>query len=425
MLKGLFTRKQANTTEATPTSYEDQRRQVQAREASVRGQLASRADTKPEILYYLADDADGSVRRAVAANHATPVQADVMLARDDDDDVRSELAEKIAKLAPEMGADERDKVRELTLEVLEILANDHLPRIRAILSEQLKHTENVPAHIIRRLAEDMETIVAAPVLRFSPLLSDDDLLEIIRSTRADGALAAVAERRNIGTGITDALIRTEDAEAVAVLLANDSAQIREETLDWLVERANNVEEWHNPLVHRKELSVDAIHKLARFVAGSLVKVLARRNDLDADTAAALAEQIRTQLDEDETADETGEAGAEGSETTDQRVKRMLADGMLDEEAVISAVNKGDKEFVTQALAVLANLPAEGVGRMISIRNASGVTAAVWKAGLSMRTAVKVQSRIARIPPPRMLNARNGTDFPLSESELQTQVRIMS
>jgi hypothetical protein len=90
----------------------------------VRRALAERADLKPEILYYLAEDSDAEVRKAVAKNHASPRQTDVLLANDDDADVRGDLAGKIARLAPGLSLDEQDKDRQATYEVLETLAKD-------------------------------------------------------------------------------------------------------------------------------------------------------------------------------------------------------------------------------------------------------------------------------------------------------------
>lgn len=142
--------------------------------------------------------------------------------------------------------------------------------------------------------------------------------------------------------------------------------------------------------------------------------MAQRNDLDADTAAMLADEVRRHLDD-----------ANGSETPGERARRLHAEGKLDEETVANAVEKGDRDFVTSALALLGEIPTAGLGKMIEIGNANAVTAAVWKAGLSMRLAVKVQSRIARIPPAKMLNARNGTDYPLSQQDMMTQVEMMS
>jgi len=58
----------------------------------VRRDLASRADVEPEILYFLTEDPSAEVRRRIAANKATPVQADLLLARDTDQEVRGDLA---------------------------------------------------------------------------------------------------------------------------------------------------------------------------------------------------------------------------------------------------------------------------------------------------------------------------------------------
>ena len=48
--------------------------------------------------------------------------------------------------------------------MLDILARDQLPRVRQIVSEEIKHAINVPPGIIKRLSRDVEHIVAAPIL---------------------------------------------------------------------------------------------------------------------------------------------------------------------------------------------------------------------------------------------------------------------
>ena len=53
----------------------------------------------------------------------------------------------------------------------------------------------------------------------------------------------------------------------------------------------------------------------------------------------------------------------------------------------------------------------------------GMTALAWNAGLGMRTAVQLQLRLARVPPTKILQARNGIDFPLSEEEMHWQIEF--
>ncbi|MCZ6522561.1 MAG: hypothetical protein O7A68_01670, partial [Alphaproteobacteria bacterium] len=95
---------------AQPLDYEESKHLARSADVAARGALASRG-ARPEILYYLAEDASPEVRRGVAANPATPPQADVMLARDEDDEVRCDLARKIARLVPELDEGERLKLR--------------------------------------------------------------------------------------------------------------------------------------------------------------------------------------------------------------------------------------------------------------------------------------------------------------------------
>ena len=99
-------------------------------DVAVRTELAERDDVKPELLYFLAEDPDPEVRRAIARNVRTPRHADLLLAGDADDDVRGVLAEKIARIAPGLTADETDRVRAMAYEALETLARDQVTRVR-------------------------------------------------------------------------------------------------------------------------------------------------------------------------------------------------------------------------------------------------------------------------------------------------------
>jgi len=158
-------------------SYEVAKKLARDENPEVRQALAARKDIKPEILYFLAEDTDAAVRQAVAKNLSAPRKADVILAKDDDVTVRGDLAGKIARLAPGLSADEQDKAQRATYETLETLAKDQIGKVRSILSEALKDIADAPPDVIKTLAMDTEIEVSGPVLEFSPVLSDDDLLE--------------------------------------------------------------------------------------------------------------------------------------------------------------------------------------------------------------------------------------------------------
>ncbi len=401
-------------------SYEAAKAILTEGDVAARRELASHEDIEPEILYYLASDEAPEVRRAVAENEGTPLQADVILAEDPDDRVRIELAHKIGRLVPDISADERDRLSKMTIQVLEILARDQLAEVRAIVAEEIKRATNIPRRLVRRLAEDAELAVSAPVLEYSPLLGDTDLLEIISRGLEGGALAAISRRRNLSESVADAVVATNNIEAVAALLGNKSARISDRTIDMIAVEAEGVTQWHAPLVDRGNLPIRTVRRIASFVSASLFEQLVERSNLPPEVADELRAKVRKRIDE-------GALGEEHRSRIEamERAERLHREGRLDERVLIEAIDANDHDFVRQALALMAGLPSEVVARMLRAGSAKAVTALAWKAGLSMRTAVKLQRTVAGIQPRAILRAREGTRYPLSRSDLEWQLEFFA
>ncbi len=380
-----------------PQDYEAQKTAIEAGSERARRKLAGREDTKPEILYYLAEDASPSVRRAVAANATTPRQADLLLTKDADDDVRAEIARKIRRLLPDLGPEQAEKLRDLTLRTIETLVSDQLPRVRAALAEAIKDSPHIPKHVALALARDIEVEVSGPVLEFSPLLGDADLREIIASGVASAALSAIARRRGLSADVADAIVATIDVPAIATLLANPSAQVREETLDRIIETARSVEQLHRPLVYRPELSIRAIRRIAEFVSGSLLDRLGDRHSLPDTLRSELKAKARGML-ENESAKPAGDGDAMGF-----------------------ALDRNDRATVFATLATASMLSVPAVERIFQLKSARGIVALAWQAGLPMRLALRLQSEVAGIQPRDMVYARGGTDYPFPPEELEEQI----
>lgn len=396
--------------------YEEAKRLAAAGSDAQRRALAARGDLRPEILYFLAEDKSADVRRAIAGNAATPRQADLLLARDADESVRELLAQKIARLAPQLSKEERQQIRDLTVDVLETLARDQAVKVRRIVAEALKDLTDAPAHVIHELAHDLEIRVAGPVLQYSPILTDDDLLEIIGSGPVRGALMAIAKRRRIGDRLADAIVAAavevpDETDTITELLNNKSAQIREETLDLILEKAPLVEAWQEPLVRRPLLPMKAVRRLAEFVSSSLFDLLTARPGLDRATAKAVAKAVKARL-----AAEAKQADAAGNQQTPPTG---------DEEAMNGAIAGGKRDQVTAALGRDAGLNPVIVKKILTSMSAKAVTALAWKAKLSMRQALQLQLKIAGIPPHQALNPRGGTDYPLTTSEMEWQLELFT
>ena len=383
--------------------------EVRARESE--DYIIRNADVGSAVFEYLAEYGAPATRQAVAANPATPPRINRLLADDSAEDVRAELATKIARLMPGLEARENQETVALTLATLEVLARDSAVRVRAILADEIKHLDCVPRDVALRLAHDVEDLVAAPILEYSPLLSQADLMEIIAGGRVQQILAAVARRRPLDEDVSDALVQSLDISTVAALLVNPDAKIRKETLDRIVEEAETIESWHQPLALRADLSARAIRRIGSFVGASLLEQLVARGDLSDATRAHLNRRLRTRL-------EQGGDIETGTENAAQLVASAKAQGTLDDGFVENAAAAGNRETVILALSALAQVPESTVRKMLGQHGAKPVVALVWRAHLSMRTAFKIQTSVMKLMGRDLLPARGGINFPLSKEEMR-------
>jgi uncharacterized protein (DUF2336 family) len=353
--------------------------------------LAASRGTSPEMLTFLAADPAPEVRAAVAANRATPPQAGLLLADDEDAAVRSALARRVATLAPGLARDAQDRLARFTAATLSRLVEDAEVEVRAALSDAVAGLEEAPRELILRLARDTELPVAAPVLRLSPLLTDADLVALVQAPPAAFTRRSVAERRGLSEPVAEAVAETEDAPAIAVLLANPSAAIREETLDRLAAGAAGEPDWQAALVRRPLLPPGALRLLAALVAEQFVEALAARPDLPQGLAAALRER--------------------------------LVPLSASQQAAREAARSGDRDTLSALLAAGAGISPGRLDAALALRSPRVVAALCWKAGWQPWLGVEVQLALgvaaAQLVRP---NAEGGWTLP--ESELRWQIELL-
>src|ERR1700748_660055 len=172
--------------------------QLRGKNTELAGDTAAGAD----VLQYLASHGGVATRAAVAANPGTPAVTNRYLADDENEDVRAELAVKIARLMPGLSERESSHIYALTIETLERLARDAAVRVRAILAEEIKALDSVPHNIALTLAKDLNAHSGVPILQYSPLLSDADLIEIVACAQVRETLAAIAARNPVSQPVS-------------------------------------------------------------------------------------------------------------------------------------------------------------------------------------------------------------------------------
>jgi len=359
--------------------------------AEERAALARDPAAPPEALYYLMADPVAEVRRAVAANPATPHQSFLTLSGDAEEEVRAALAVRLAALAPGLGPPQRDRLAQAAWEALARLAEDAAEEIRATIAEAVKDLPDAPRAMVVALARDASLRVAEPVIRLSPLLTEEDLLGLVAAPPVAATLTAIARRPAISEAVADALVARGDPRAIAALLANRSAAIRESTLDALIVQAAEHTAWQEPLVRRPALTPRAALALARFVAEDLLAPLLDRPDLPAEAAAEIRAAVACRLAAEPRPGETAEDAA-------QRVDILRRAGALGEPVLLRAARGGEAAFVAAALAVLAGVPAGAVKEAVATRCAKSLAGLCRQAGLGPSTAEAVIGLLCPAPP---------------------------
>ena len=375
------------------------------------------------MLRDLAADPLVTVRAALALNPAAPPQVNETLAGDPDERVRILLARKLTVLAPSLSVADQARLQRETWATLTALVADEAVRVRATIADAVKDMPTAPRELILRLANDTATLVSEPVIRLSPLLTTDDLLALLADAPTPDTELAVARRSHLDEAVSDAIAESADDTAIRALLANPSAQIREATLDALVARSVEHTDWHEPLVRRPSLPPRTARMLSEIVATHLLKFLATRADLDPALAEELRRRLvsRLQIDTKAPPDRV-EPDAEQALT----MARALAErGKIDEEEVLGAARRGESRYAAALLAVAAGTSVSVVDRAASLRSAKGLVSLVWKAGFTMRSAVALQSLLARLTPDAVLTGGLGGNFPLGVEEMRWQLEFLS
>ncbi len=202
----------------------------------------------------------------------------LVLARDNSTASRNRLAEAVGGLYFDADSAAGKTERDLMAQILRSLIHDVELQVRANLAKQFAEDENAPHDLVAALAND-EIEVAHPILVASNALDDQELIGIIQSRTRLHRLA-VAVRKAVSEGVSDALVDSGEPDVVETLIRNDGAKISAETMSELVEASREFEAYQSPLLHRSELSPRLAKKMYWWVSAALRKHIANNYEID-------------------------------------------------------------------------------------------------------------------------------------------------
>ncbi len=277
--------------------------------------------------------------------------------------------------------------------IIAIMAQDAAVLVRRSLAVALKNSPKLPREIAHKLARDIETI-ALPVILNSPVLTDADLVDIVR-TCPPAKQVAVASRETLSPTVTGAIATYGVTEAVERALANDNANFEADALDTVLDRFAGVSNITAAMVRRNALPVSITEKLVSMVTGELFDHLVNNHELPPQIAIDLAMGARERA----TIDIVEQAGRQ--QDLPRFVQQLNLNGRLSPSLLMRGLCLGHMEFVEHAMAELAGLAHQRIWLLVHDSGPHGLKTAFDRAGLpprlfpSFRAAVEVFHSIER------------------------------
>jgi uncharacterized protein (DUF2336 family) len=159
--------------------------------------------------------------------------------------------------------------------VLTRLTADMEIAVRAELSARFASAPDAPHNLIRRLAND-EAAVASAVLASSPVLTDEDLLGVVRKHGQDH-LRAVSARPSVSEAISDVIVERGDDVTLGTLLRNDGARLSRQASETAIERAKANPALPEAAVERAGLPPDLLNEMYFVVEARLRAQILEQN----------------------------------------------------------------------------------------------------------------------------------------------------
>ena len=253
-----------------------------------------------------------------------------------------------------------------------MLLDDPSPLVRRALSEVFATSQKAPLVVVQALATDQPD-VALPILARSPLLLEDDLVDLIATGQTDTQVA-IAGRALLPRSLAAAIAEVGSAEACLALLENAGAEIALFSIDRIVERFGHLAAIRENLVSRDDLPMSTRQSLLSKLSQTLAGFVAARQWLGPEHAEYAAreacEKATLALAADTPYDEVAEL-----------MQHLRQTGQLTAGMILRALLSGNVVLFEEALTELSGVPLDRVTSYIHDKNISGFRALYSKAGL--------------------------------------------
>ena len=253
-----------------------------------------------------------------------------------------------------------------------MMLDDPSPLVRRAMSDVFASSQKAPPVVVNALACD-QFDVAEPILSRSPLLQEDDLVDLVATGQPETQVA-IAGRVMLSTPLAAAISEVGSAEACLTLLENSDAEIALFSIDRIVERFGHLAAIRENLVARDDLPMTTRQALLSKLSQTLAGFVAKRHWLGPEHAEYAAREALEKA--------TLALAAETPyEEVPELMQHLRQSGQLTAGMILRALLSGNVVLFEEALSELSGVPLDRVTSYIHDKNISGFLALYSKAGL--------------------------------------------
>lgn len=231
---------------------------------------------------------------------------------------------------------------------------------RRELAQKLAKAPKAPREVINHLASD-HIDIAAPVLKYSAVLSDHVLLNIIENDIPSHS-SMICQRENLSEVVTDVLLDRCFDDAVICLINNNKATISPSGFDKLIDFASKHQDIRSALLNRANKPEDCYDRIKETIAYSLRKgMLDKYPDLSEskadDLAFARADKI---LNMDQVSLQHNSKKAVGADG----VRALFEEEELTQYVIADLARNHQEQLTIQALALVSGFNEKTVSHIV-------------------------------------------------------------
>ena len=253
-----------------------------------------------------------------------------------------------------------------------MLLDDPSPLVRLAMADVFASSQKAPPVVVHALAGD-QFEVAQPLLDRSPLLGDDDLIDLIRAGKPQVQLA-IAGRPLLTTTVAATIAEEATAEACLTLLQNSEANITLSSVERIIDRFGHLAPVRENLLARDDLPMSMRQALLSKLSRTLAGFVTERQWLGpqhAEYAAREAcEKATLALAAETPYEEVGEL-----------VQHLRRSGQLTAGMLLRGLLSGNVVLFEEALAELSQLSIDRVTGHVHDKSLAGFRALYLKAEL--------------------------------------------